>query len=147
MKQTFTQDQIPTIATLVLKQASTIVVPKATVIALSGELGAGKTTLTQEMARTLGIVDNIISPTFVIMKSYAIRNKSYSWKTLIHIDAYRLDSSEELFKLGWRELSEDKDTLIILEWPEKVPECLDDTTCRIKLTHQDEETREIAIMV
>lgn len=112
---------------------------KATVIALQGDLGSGKTTLTQEIAKILGVKENIISPTFVIMKSYSIKNKKFG--KLIHIDAYRLEKSEELFKLGWQELIEDEKNLIILEWPEKVPKCVPKDSIFIDLYHKDDDTR------
>lgn len=119
----------------------------ATVITLSGDLGAGKTTLTQEIAKILGIKENIISPTFVIIKSYELRNKNYNFKRLIHIDAYRLNSSKELLNLGWQEIFEDKNNLIIIEWPEQVPECVENATCRVKLSHVDDQTRELEIIL
>jgi tRNA threonylcarbamoyladenosine biosynthesis protein TsaE len=117
---------------------------KAKVIALSGDLGAGKTTLTKEIGKLLGIKNNIISPTFVIMKIYEIdKDSEYytNFKKLIHIDAYRLDRASELLKIGWKEISCDKDNLIIIEWPERVEECLDRDVCLVKLEHIDEETR------
>ena len=117
---------------------------KAKVVALSGNLGAGKTTLTQELAKLLGVKENVVSPTFIIMKIYKINSDSlyYShFKKLIHIDAYRLDSSLELLKIGWSELEGDKDNLILIEWPEKVKKCLGADTCWIKLGHIDDRTR------
>jgi len=119
---------------------------KARAVALSGELGAGKTTLTQELARQLGIKNNIVSPTFVIMKNYNINlnSKYYShFKKLIHIDAYRLESHIELLKIGWQELVEDKDNLIIIEWPERVEDCIPNDVCWIKLGHVDDQTRSL----
>ena len=147
MKKVFTHNTLPEIAAILLEQAGKEHRNTATVIALSGELGAGKTTLTQETARVLGITENVISPTFVIFKKYSIKNETYRWKNLIHIDAYRLDSSAELFKLGWEELLADPENLIILEWPERVPECLTGDTVQVKLSHVDEETRQIEIML
>ena len=116
----------------------------ARVIAFSGDLGAGKTTLTQELARQLGIRETIVSPTFVIMKFYDIDpiSKYFSnFKKLIHIDAYRLDSHEELLNIGWESLKVNKSNLIILEWPERVPECISDLDLKITLSHVDEDNR------
>lgn len=118
----------------------------ARVLAFSGDLGSGKTTLTQNIGLELGIEKSIISPTFVIMKIYEVDKNSiyYShFKKLIHIDAYRLESGDELLKIGWSEIVKDKDNLIILEWPEKVESCLDRDTCWIKLKHIDDDTREV----
>ncbi len=118
---------------------------KAMVISLSGELGAGKTTLTQEIAGLLGIKEKVVSPTFVIMKRY--ETTSQDFKYLIHIDAYRLDSSQELLALGWKELMENEENLVVLEWPERVPECLEDNVCRVILGHRDERTRTIETLL
>jgi tRNA threonylcarbamoyladenosine biosynthesis protein TsaE len=115
----------------------------ATVVALSGELGVGKTTLTQAIARELGVGENIISPTFVIMKSYKIQNGPF--KTLVHIDAYRLDSVKELERLGWAELIADPKNLILIEWPERVLEATPVYAHTIQLVHRDENLREIHI--
>lgn len=91
----------------------------AIVITLSGDLGAGKTTLTQSIGKSLGITDPITSPTFVIQKEYEILN--HEWiKKMIHIDAYRLERKEDLEYLGWNELIREPGTLIIIEWPEMV---------------------------
>jgi len=111
----------------------------ATVVALSGELGAGKTTFTQEIGKILKIKKNIISPTFVIMKKYPVIDNFFNY--LIHIDAYRLESDEELKKLGWEEIIQDEKNLIFLEWPERVESCLPIDVCFIKLGHIDDQTR------
>jgi tRNA threonylcarbamoyladenosine biosynthesis protein TsaE len=147
MKQTFTQKDLPEIAVELLKQAQSKKGTTSMIIALSGELGAGKTTLTQELARTLGIKENIISPTFVIIKNYKLQITNYKWRNLIHIDAYRLDSSAELLKLGWQDLIADPENLIIIEWPERVPECLTGDVFNVSLSHIDEETRHIEIVI
>ena len=90
----------------------------ATVVALSGELGAGKTTFAQALAKALGVEDTVNSPTFVIEKIYALQDQQ--WKRLIHIDAYRLLKADELRHLGWDELVQSGGTLILIEWPEHV---------------------------
>jgi len=144
MKAKFNKTKIPEISQKLLDKILKMNNKKARVVALSGELGTGKTTLTQELARQLGIKDNIISPTFVIMKIYNINPISKyhpHFKKLIHIDAYRLDSPLELLKIGWRELVEDKNNLIIIEWPEKVKGCLNNDVCWVKLGHIDDQTR------
>lgn len=91
---------------------------QATLVTLSGKLGTGKTFFVRACARALGIRAKIISPTFVIIKSHKLKAKSY--KLFIHIDCYRLESSKELLKLGWREILSDSRNLIFLEWPERV---------------------------
>ena len=91
----------------------------ATVLALHGNLGAGKTTLTQAIARSLGVTDTVRSPTFVILQTYPLHSES-RFTTLTHIDAYRIDDEEELRVLGWAELLTDPGRLIVIEWPERV---------------------------
>jgi tRNA threonylcarbamoyladenosine biosynthesis protein TsaE len=118
---------------------------RAALVTLSGDLGAGKTTLTQEMAKALGIQDTVTSPTFVIMKKYQTTDAVF--KNVIHIDAYRLNSSAELLNLGFDDLMSNNENLIIIEWPERVPECVGGATCRVTLSHIDEETRSIEILV
>ncbi len=94
----------------------------ATVIGLYGNLGSGKTTFMKFFAKKLLVKEVIQSPTFVIMKSFDIDYKGF--KKLIHIDAYRLESTKELENLGWKELIEDKSNIICIEWPEKVAEVM-----------------------
>lgn len=118
---------------------------KATILTLSGDLGAGKTTLTKELAKILRVSEDIISPTFVIMKKY--KTKDLKFKNLIHIDAYRLNNSDELLNLGWLEIIKDSNNLIILEWPEIVSGCLKDEEIKIVLGHKDEENRTFEILV
>lgn len=112
----------------------------ATLIGLYGELGSGKTTFTQSVGRILGVTDAILSPTFVIMKRFPI--ESFGHKNLIHIDVYRLQSAQELLRLGWKEIVADSNNLILLEWPERVKEVLPDHK-KIFFTFIDEQTREI----
>lgn len=114
---------------------------KATVIALQGDLGAGKTTFSQEVGKILGVGENMHSPTFVIMKVYEVDWKGF--KNLIHIDAYRLEKDTELLHLGWEELVSEPENLILIEWPENVSGLIPPDAKRISLKHVDENTREI----
>jgi tRNA threonylcarbamoyladenosine biosynthesis protein TsaE len=144
MKKEFHKKDIEDISKEILNKIVKIKNSNATVVGLSGDLGAGKTTLTKALARELGIKKDIVSPTFVIMKIYELEKNSKHFsrfKKLIHIDAYRLNSHLELLNLGFLELVNDKDNLIIIEWPEIVEKCLDKDTCFIKLEHKDEDTR------
>lgn len=91
---------------------------RATIIALQGELGAGKTTFVQAIARVLGIEERIQSPTYVLMKSYPVFYKTFS--RLIHIDAYRLDVPGEFLALKPEAFLHDPHALVCIEWPENV---------------------------
>jgi tRNA threonylcarbamoyladenosine biosynthesis protein TsaE len=109
----------------------------ARVVALSGELGAGKTTFTQTIAREFGVEDQVNSPTFVIEKIYECSTGPFV--RLIHIDAYRLQNAHELEVLGWPEIVADKDNLILIEWPENVEELIPPEATRISLGGADDE--------
>lgn len=142
MKKIFAKNDIPDVARELLERVLASRANGAAVIALSGDLGAGKTTLSQAIARELGVRENVISPTFVIMKKYiteGIRGVS----RLVHIDAYRLDSTSEIEKIGWAELVADPENLILIEWPEKVPEAIPAHAYRVALSHENEEERGI----
>ena len=114
---------------------------RATIVALEGELGAGKTAFTQEVGKILGVTENMHSPTFVIEKIYSIDWKGF--KNLIHIDAYRLEKDSELFHLGWEEVTKEPENLIFLEWPENVASLIPADAKRIYFQFIDETTREI----
>lgn len=98
----------------------------ATVIALTGDLGAGKTTFTQQLARELGVPDIVQSPTYVLMKSYPLSFKNPypgiegRFERLVHIDAYRLETPEEFTTLRPEQFLSDPKTLVVVEWPEKL---------------------------
>ena len=95
------------------------------VILLNGDLGAGKTTLTQGIAKGLGITRNVTSPTFNILKIY------YGRMTLYHIDAYRLEGLHQ--ELGFDEFLHD-DGLTVIEWSEFVPELILDHYLSISIS-------------
>jgi len=94
----------------------------ATILTLSGDLGAGKTTLVQALARTLGIIEVVTSPTFVVMKSYETTNEIFT--TLVHIDAYRIDDVSELVPLNFDQVLNLPRTLVCIEWPERIESVL-----------------------
>lgn len=90
----------------------------AVVVALRGELGAGKTTLTQALARALGVEEPVLSPTYVLMRSYALPAGRFA--TLVHIDAYRFEKPEQWAQLRPQEFLSDPAALVLVEWPERV---------------------------
>ncbi len=105
----------------------------ATLITLSGELGAGKTSFTQGVARELGVEENITSPTFVLEKIYELP-VGQSFSRLVHVDAYRLEGEKTLEPLGFSDLYNDPQNLIMLEWPELVTNQLPEADVRITLS-------------
>ena len=116
---------------------------KAVIVALQGDLGAAKTAFTQAVGAELGILENMQSPTFVIEKIYEIDWNGF--KHLIHIDAYRLESSDELLRLGWGEITKEPENIIFIEWPENVASIIPADAKKISFEFIDEETREIEI--
>ena len=118
---------------------------KAVVIGLRGELGAGKTAFTKEVVKIFGNDRNVTSPTFVILKNYALPEKDDKQKfsRIVHIDAYRLKNAHELEVLGWADILADKNNLVLIEWPEIVSDIMPDDTIYLDFKHVDEITREI----
>ncbi|HEY9481059.1 MAG TPA: tRNA (adenosine(37)-N6)-threonylcarbamoyltransferase complex ATPase subunit type 1 TsaE [Candidatus Paceibacterota bacterium] len=114
----------------------------ATVLALSGDLGSGKTTFTKAFAAAYGVPeDDITSPTFVIMKGYDVDKNGF--KKLIHIDAYRLEKPEEAEQIGWKALIADPNNLILVEWPEKLGDFLPKAAKNISFRFVDDVTRRV----
>ncbi len=102
-------------------------------ITMSGDLGAGKTTLTKAIGKAIGIKKTINSPTFTILKSY------YGKINLHHIDAYRLEGITQ--DLGFEELFEEEDSICIVEWPHFIEYALPSE--RLELTIKIEEDKRI----
>jgi tRNA threonylcarbamoyladenosine biosynthesis protein TsaE len=134
MDMRYTEQETGTVAQAVL-DAVAADARGAGIIALSGDLGAGKTTLAAAVARALGVTEQVVSPTFVIAKFYPLEGKRYD--RLVHIDAYRIESPEELVPLQWNDFVSDPNTLVIIEWPERIEGALPHWTTRFTLTHHD----------
>lgn len=115
----------------------------ASVIALQGDLGAGKTAFTKALAHVLGVLEHVTSPTFVIMKSYAVPHHE-RFDTLTHIDAYRIEDSDELRVLGFIELLQDPKRLIVIEWPERIGELIPQSALTVQISITDTTARRIS---
>ena len=111
--------------------------------AFQGDLGAGKTTLTQEIGSMLGIDQTIQSPTYILMNEYPIPKHS-KFKTLTHIDVYRLEDIQdsEVFELP--NLLSDTQNLTIIEWADKIQSLLPQKYIQVKIDIQD-DIREITV--
>jgi len=114
----------------------------ATVCGLSGELGAGKTTFAKHAAEALGVEEMVTSPTFVILKAYRLPERQ-QFDHLVHIDAYRLGSGQELTDLGWENLIATPENLILIEWPERVRDIMPQWAETLLFEPIDEHTRRI----
>ena len=108
---------------------------QALILALKGNLGSGKTTLTQGLAKALGIKKRITSPTFVILKRF---------KNFYHIDCYRLRKPEEILELGFREIIANPKNIVVIEWPEKIKKLLPKQTIFLRFKFISEKQREIS---
>lgn len=115
----------------------------AALVTLSGELGAGKTTFAQAVAKALGIEDMVTSPTFVLEKIYMLP-EGQAFKRLVHIDAYRLAGGKELAPLGLGALIKDPGNLILLEWPENVADALPPPAVCVSITPNADGSRNIS---
>ena len=113
------------------------------VLALEGDLGAGKTTFTQGLAKALGIKDKVTSPTFVLLKIY--KTKHTRIKQLVHIDAYRLNNATDLEAVGWQDYL-NQDTLVVIEWADKVKATLPKTTKWLKFSLLPDESHQIEML-
>lgn len=111
------------------------------VVALSGNLGSGKTTFVQGFADGLGIQEKIISPTFVLMRSHKIPDTK---NTLFHIDLYRLDTNN-IAELGISEILNNPQNIALIEWAEKIESLLPKETIWISFETASETVREIKI--
>ena len=116
--------------------------PTSGVVLLVGELGAGKTTLTKGIVEALRISspDDVSSPTFTLIHEYGDPVRVY------HADLYRLDTPEQVLRLGIEELF-DKPALILVEWGERFPQVFPADHAQIHLRHKGEDTREIELFV
>lgn len=115
---------------------------KSGVIALTGDLGAGKTTFTQGFAEGLGIKDKILSPTFVLIRQHRIPKTR---RMLFHVDLYRLDNPEHIRGLGIEELLQTKNDIVLIEWAEKAQGILPKKTIWINFEIADNSKRIITI--
>jgi tRNA threonylcarbamoyladenosine biosynthesis protein TsaE len=134
----------------------------ATIVGLFGDLGSGKTTFTQALAKHLNVAEVVTSPTFVIEKIYLLNDSQKlsenplrltrangfeeipkAFGRLIHIDAYRLDSGKELLSLQFAEIQKDPKNLILIEWPERVEDILPSDLIKINFKFISENEREI----
>ena len=119
------------------------------VLALVGELGSGKTTFVQGLAKGLGIKKRVISPTFIIMRRYDLGFKIYGSriKSFYHADLYRLEKNieHEIKNLGLTEIWEKRENIVAIEWAEKIREFLPKSTIWIKFEQFDENSRRIML--
>ncbi|TSC85068.1 MAG: UPF0079 ATP-binding protein [Parcubacteria group bacterium Gr01-1014_13] len=117
------------------------------ILLLSGDLGAGKTSLVKGLAKSLGIKHEITSPTFTLMNTYKVQGSKSKVKNLVHIDTYRLKDEKELLEIGVEDYLGKPDTICVIEWPEKISGLLKNKkTTSISFEHGNKpEERKILI--
>lgn len=116
----------------------------ATVLALDGDLGSGKTTFSQYLGQALGVGVAIQSPTFLIERIYELEGAP--WQHLIHIDTYRLEDPTELLNLGWGDIIKRPENIILVEWADRAKSILPQKAYHVVFKHgQSENEREIEV--
>jgi len=119
------------------------------VLALKGELGSGKTTFVQGLAKGLGIAGRIISPTFIIIRKYPIKgmDPKSSLKAFYHVDLYRLegDLDKEILNLGFPYLWSEPQNVMVIEWAEKVEKLIPSGATWITFEDMGKDSRKIEI--
>lgn len=113
---------------------------RRTVVALRGEMGAGKTTLVREIAAVLGAADTVTSPTFALVNQY----KGAGNRRIHHFDFYRIDDVREAFDFGYEEYFYSGD-ICLVEWPEKIEGLLPDNAVNVRITVDSETARTFEI--
>ena len=126
-------------------------------VALYGDLGSGKTTFAQGVAKGLGIERRIISPTFIIVRRYELQAKSSKPKSqnynsklkslerFYHIDLYRIQGEKDLESLGLQEIMEDPESIVVIEWAEKLGSLLPEKRWDLRFEYLGEDKRRIAV--
>ncbi len=114
----------------------------ATIVALRGDLGAGKTTFTQGFAKAIGVVEQPKSPTFNLAKRYGIPGTPYS---LWHLDCYRLAGHKDLAAMDMHAVFADPNNLVLIEWPERISDGLPRDHVEVHLLHEGSDSRGITI--
>lgn len=113
-------------------------IPNGTVVAMYGDLGAGKTAFVRGMARGMGLNCRVSSPTFTIVNEYL------GDRELIHFDMYRLNSADELFDIGWEDYL-NRGAVCAVEWSEKVQEAFFGDEINVTIEKTGDNSRKITI--
>jgi tRNA threonylcarbamoyladenosine biosynthesis protein TsaE len=101
------------------------------VLSLSGDLGAGKTTLTQAICEGYGVSESVTSPTYALVHRYDAEKSA-----VYHVDLYRLDNESQLTNIGWDDLLAER-AIVIVEWPERAGNRMPDDHLHIDIEYLD----------
>ena len=108
------------------------------VVALYGDLGAGKTAFVRGMARGLDITEQVSSPTFTVVNEYP------GDPALFHFDMYRLKNADELYAIGWEDYL-DRDGICVVEWSERIEEALPEDAVRVYIERRSDTERTVRV--
>jgi len=138
------------IAKKVLKTLAVRTDPRALIVSLEGNLGSGKTTFVQGFARGLGIRQKVSSPTFVVLKRYAIpmrrkRGRTPFSPSLYHIDCYRLRNAREFAGLDFTSIMREPGAVALIEWGDRMRRALPKHALHIRFRHAKKNSRRIYI--
>lgn len=114
---------------------------RAVLLALFGDLGGGKTTFLKGFAKGLGIREKILSPTFVLVKRFEIKDSNF--KNFYHIDCYRIKKPTEILKLGFKEIVSDPKNIVAVEWAERVKKIFPKNYLKIEFNFLNKNSRKI----
>jgi tRNA threonylcarbamoyladenosine biosynthesis protein TsaE len=111
------------------------------VVCLSGELGAGKTTIVKGIVNGLGVKTEAVSPTFTIVNEYGGGYGEENGPTVFHFDAYRLGGSDEMEEIGFEDYF-DRNGVILIEWPERIAGLIPENAVRIRMDRDPDPDKE-----
>ncbi len=134
MEYTYTLEDLPQVADKILSKTA------HKTLLFYGDMGVGKTTLIQELARKLGVDQTLSSPTFAIVNEY-----DFSDDRLFHFDFYRLENEEEALDIGVEDYL-DSGHWNFIEWPQKIEHLLSGENTKIQLTKQQNGSRTLNMM-
>lgn len=115
--------------------------PRGTVIALYGDLGAGKTVFSRAFAKAIGVTETVSSPTYTIIQEYLLDDGGYFY----HLDLYRIQNSRDALAFAVDEYLNDANSYALLEWPERIEDILPPDTLIINIKHLSDTEREITV--
>ncbi len=137
-----TPEETENIAVKILRRLTALPPQKtATVLSLKGDLGSGKTTFSQFLAKRLGVKGAIQSPTFLLIKRYPTFN--HIFQNFFHIDAYRIEKESEFSNLGFSEMISNPENIIAIEWPEKISGLIPSDAYEISFEHGENQNERI----
>jgi len=124
----YSLNDLEDVAKALLEQAKDV-----KIIAFTGNLGAGKTTIISALLKELGVVDFSGSPTFSLVNEYSTSNN----EMIYHFDFYRIKDPNEAMDIGWEEYLENENSWIFIEWPERIEDLLPEHFLFVKIEHDE----------